>query len=118
MIESSRSNLMGERIRIRIIETPPGQAPEWVRNEWVGLEMPVAEGIPEEGWVQLGARLGKPENLGGYPVNTADALNKLTKKSPPAASWWLRHISPELNPWLVFKREVCELLPEDSTDKS
>ena len=32
---------MGERIRI--IATPPGQAPEPIREQWVGLELPVVE---------------------------------------------------------------------------
>ena len=102
---------MGERIRI--IDTPPGQAPEWVRNEWVDLELPVAEDSPEEA-IQLGVRLGKPENLDGYPVRTLDALNILNRKSPPAANWWRGNIVPETMPWLVFRRDVCELVPPRS----
>src|SRR5947199_83534 len=29
---------------IRIIDVPPGEAPEWVRRAWVGLVLPLAPG--------------------------------------------------------------------------
>ena len=29
---------------IRIVRTPPGEAPLWVREKWVGLELPLASG--------------------------------------------------------------------------
>ena len=30
---------------IKIVSVPSGEAPEWVRKEWVGLELPLA-GVP------------------------------------------------------------------------
>lgn len=105
--------------RIRIVDTPPGQAPEWVRKEWVGLELPVEENAPDpkEG-IQFGVRGGKPENLGGYPIRTTDAINTLRKKSPRAAKWWETNLPLEFIPRLVFKRDACQLIPDTQANKS
>lgn len=99
--------------RIRIIATPPGQAPKWVREEWVGLEVNVEENAPEPGeGIQLGVKAGKPENLGGYPVRTSDAISALRKKSPQAAEWWEINLPLGFIPRFVFDREACEIIPE------
>lgn len=107
------------RERIRIISTPPGQAPEWVRDEWVGVELPVEENTPSEdvGVLQLGINGGRPENLGGYPIRTQDAIEALREKSPEAARWWESNVPLGLVPRLVFKRDVCEVVPESSGNK-
>ena len=125
--------------KIRIVAVPPGQAPKWVREQWVGLELPVAENTPSPEDSQVGVNYGKPrefietilegpteetenefwqrvtskykpENIGGYPVETRIAIEILRKKSPAAAQWWEENISPSIIPWLVFKKEVCELV--------
>src|SRR5712664_1703512 len=31
---------------IRIFAVPPGEAPAWVREKWVGLELPLAQWLP------------------------------------------------------------------------
>ena len=72
-------------MKIRIISTPPGGAPEWVRKEWVGLELPTVE---SSGRPQVGATGGKPENLGGFQINGKVAIDALKEKSPEAAKWW------------------------------
>lgn len=96
--------------QIQIIAVPPGQAPLWVREEWVGLVLPV-EDPPTDGNIQIGARGGRPENIGGYYVRTTAALEALGRKSPDAAEWWESNQLARVSPWLVFKREVCQLLP-------
>ena len=55
--------------KIRITSVPSGQAPEWVREQWVGLELPVKDIDLSKGFC-TGALGGtpEPENLGGYPV--------------------------------------------------
>lgn len=104
--------------RIRIVNTPPGQAPEWVRKEWVGLELPVEEDSPgSEKSTQIGARGGKPENLGGYPIRTSDAINSLREKSQQAAEWWETNLPLEVVPTFVFKKEACEIIPDTPDDK-
>ena len=56
-----------EVIRVQyivIVGTPPGEAPLWVREEWVGLALPVKEIPPEEEgeYVAVGVLGGPPEN--------------------------------------------------------
>lgn len=103
---------------IRIISTPPGQTPEWVREQWVGLVLPVDEDAPNEyEGIQFGIRGGRPKNLGGYPVRTVDAFLALEEASAEAAQWWINNLRLELIPRLVFSREVCELLGDDLKTK-
>ena len=50
--------------KIRIVNLPPGQAPKWVRKEWLGLELPVDENIPSpENLIQSGTKFLKPETV-------------------------------------------------------
>lgn len=98
--------------KIKIIKVPPGQAPLWVRQEWVGMELPVAENLPKD-TVEMGVLGGKPENAGGYPVETTVAIRELKKKSSAAAKWWEAHVPAALLPWLSFQREVCVFDPNN-----
>src|SRR5580704_4538322 len=38
-----RTGLTDGPTKLRIIAVPPGEAPLWVREKWVGLELPVAQ---------------------------------------------------------------------------
>ena len=101
-------------MKVRIIAMPPGQALEWVREKWVGVEIPL-HGSPKgfDGPLS-GVMDGRPssDNAGGYDVLIEDTLNALEEQSPEAATWWR-------NEWpmygrvsnFIFKKEVCELLP-------
>lgn len=94
--------------RFKIIAMPPGQAPEWVRKEWIGLELPM---IPMESVLfQVGVFGGTPEKLDGYPADAQVAIDLLSKKSPKAAEWWRDNAPHVLADSLVFKKEVCEVI--------
>lgn len=109
---------------IRIIATPPGEAPDEVRRAWLGLELPLADGeigprnVPTGG-VITGPRtfLGKLWKLltgqrqfaHGYVINAPQALVLLAEKAPSAALWW-RECAPHC--WqpgqvFLFPAEVC-----------
>ncbi|OGG69894.1 hypothetical protein A3I99_00865 [Candidatus Kaiserbacteria bacterium RIFCSPLOWO2_02_FULL_45_11b] len=92
---------------IKIIATPPGQAPEEVRREWVGLTIPLPQ--QETGGFQMGVLGGKAQNLGSYQVLSRDAFALLLAKSQPAFHWFVEH--GFFGSYLVFAREVCEFLP-------
>jgi hypothetical protein len=92
---------------VKLIAMPPGQAPEEVRKEWVGLVIPLPE--QETGGYQMGVRGGKSQNAGGYQVDTREALQLLYDKTPAAAEWFMENAM--LGSRLVFAREVCELVP-------
>jgi hypothetical protein len=96
--------------QIKIIAVPPGQAPDWVRKEWVGLVLPVAENLPPVA-LETGVLGGKAENTGGYSIETIIAIQALVDKgSEKAAQWWINNINLTFMPWLVFNRTVCQLL--------
>lgn len=97
--------------RIRIIATPAGEAPEWVRQAWVGLEIPV-EDCAGMGEVH-GVLSGKPDpsNSDGYHVNEKSAVDILRAKSFGAARWWEEHIDIQPHKHLVFGKEFCQLIP-------
>jgi len=61
---------------------PPGQAPLKVRLQWVGITLPIAENVPPDTSFEMGVLGGKPENSGGYPVETIIAIRELEKKAP------------------------------------
>ncbi|MFA5934578.1 MAG: hypothetical protein WC827_01690 [Candidatus Paceibacterota bacterium] len=93
---------------IRIISIPPGQAPEWVRKEWIGVEIPLSE--QKSSGIQMGVRGGAAKNVGGYQVETSKAIEALQKKSPMAAKWWKDNVPLVSIVHLVFSKEVCELV--------
>jgi len=93
--------------KIKFIATPPGFAPEHIREQWLGVELPIlGTEDPVEGLKQIRTGI---ENLGGYEVATKDALQALKDAGKEeAVEFWtplLKHA-----PKLVFKKEVCELI--------
>ncbi len=60
------------RAKIRLIAVPPGDSPDWVRNAWVGLELPLAPDAPENRDM----------------VYSHEAIAVLALANPEAASWW------------------------------
>lgn len=111
---------------IRIIACPPGEAPQAVREAWIGLELPLPPGRgnrrrawrssgvltgPRLWWQQL-IRLGtgRAERNDGYVVNALEAVNALALKSPDAAGWW-REQCPHMltgRRYFVFAAECCK----------
>lgn len=113
---------------IRIIATPPGQAPLWVRDKWVGLQLPLAARYPQRRLrsVSSGVLDGPPTFLGflgrlfrgrlsmteGFAVDSAQAIAILESKHPDAATWWNSN-TPRLiktNRCFVFQNDVCEVI--------
>jgi hypothetical protein len=95
--------------KVEITSTPPGQAPEWVRNAWIGLMLPVDEN--PNGILQIGVHGGRAQNKGGYSVPTEEALKILGQANDDAAQWWYDNL-PVMPSWLVFHRDVCRFVEE------
>jgi hypothetical protein len=102
---------------LRITSTPPGEAPLWVREQWVGLELPLVQrndrpskhlafGVlrgPLGCLRLLGDILrGRAVRESGYLVSSHLALDILAKSSPAAASWWRESAPHLLRPGHVF----------------
>lgn len=99
----------------RIISTPTGQAPEWVRKQWVGLVFPMQN---DASWgVAAGALGGRPDraNLDGYSVTASTALDVLRQSGAEgerAAEWWESSslLAMVSNAGLKFGKEFCEVV--------
>jgi len=118
--------------RIRIIAVPPGEAPQWVREKWVGLELPLASrtAAARTGWtsgvlsgprglVSTIARLlsGRLERKTGFLVRVEPALAALEQAVPEAAAWWRSHVPHLMKPWksFMFHEHVCHLIEDRET---
>lgn len=98
--------------RIKIIACPPGQAPEEVRQAWIGLEMPLSLNQPPRGAVFRGVLNGAPErcNVGGFAVDGRIAIEMLQQKNPTAAEWWKKNAPQVFKTPLVFSKSACQLV--------
>ena len=104
-----------ERRWINIIDVPPGEAPEWVREEWVGLRLPISDDQETEGLVQIGVLGGESQDRGGYRIDTTEAITALRGVSPGAAEWWETNVPLGFIKCLSFRKDVCRISLEDST---
>ena len=103
------------RAEIRIIGVPPGEAPLEIRQQWVGLILPLAGGEPCAWQLQtMGVLTGilEEDETIGYAVDFSEAVTALAEKSPAAARWWEENVSHlfEEDGVLVFHKDVCQLL--------
>jgi hypothetical protein len=98
-------------MRVRIIATPPGEAPEPVRKAWVGLELPVADGRDGPAPLDAAGVLSgeRVEPVEGYEVDGAAAVDLLAAKAPEAAAWWRANAPACVTGGgrLVFPADVC-----------
>jgi len=118
--------------KIRIVRPPTGEAPDWVRQAWVGLELhtPIDAGAFWTTGALSGAKSwigcvwdmlrGRTERLTGYPVDTTIAVDCLATSNPDAANWW-RVNTPHLfgrGRMLVFDMDACALIAEPSAPEA
>ena len=112
---------------IRVVRVPQGEAPLWVRERWVGMELPLARGEsgprhmltsgvvsgPRNRFAALWRRLlGRLPDKAGYAVYVFDALAVLEQTAPDAVEWW-RTNSPHLvnrKRKFLFPQAVCEMV--------
>lgn len=115
-------------MKIKIIRRPIGEAPEWVRDAWIGLSLPLTVdrqgswwglGVlsgPHNSLLQLWALAsGKCTTLTGYSVIAKTAVDLLEEVQPKAAAWW-RVNAPRLldgKRRFVFDANACEREQQD-----
>jgi len=110
-------------LSLRVTSTPPGEAPLWVREKWVGLVLPLAQRAASPVSIQVSGilsgpkgfmsslvafLLGRYERQSGYVVEVLPALEILGRGSPEAASWWRENASHLVKPkrFFVFHHSV------------
>jgi hypothetical protein len=116
-------------MKIRIKSLPPGEAPEHIRQAWIGLEIPVpprftgrrrAFGVGvlsgPKGWLGrlFAVWLGRAQREIGYIVEGYVAIDLLAVHSPEAAKWWRQNTPQFTKPgrYFIFAAESCEELHE------
>lgn len=115
-------------MKIRIVRTPPGEAPEHIRSAWVGLVLPLVVAGPQDnfaagvlsgprtriGWL-VALTLGRARKERGYTVDSRRAIELLAAHAPEAAQWWRERTPQLLQPgrWLQFAAEACEEVQSD-----
>lgn len=101
-------------MKIQIIGIPAGEAPKDIREQWIGLVLPVDASLDFETGIQEGVLGGPPalENLNGFPVKFEDAIRALKETGKiRAALWWENNnIARAGASHLVFGWDFCELL--------
>jgi hypothetical protein len=110
-------------MNVRIVKRPAGEAPENIRDAWIGLLLPVDPHYPHLITCQVGGVLSiqKPfladqseevdsPSVRGYLVDALAAINLLEESSPSAAAWWRVNTPFLLQPGQVlhFDEECCE----------
>ena len=108
-----------------IVSVPPGEAPLWVREKWVGLKLPLSYSTPKTcftmGVMSMpSTRLGqlwallrvRAERVSGYVVEGSGAVDILERSSPEAAAWWQKNAPQHGAPkrYLVFHESVCRVV--------
>ncbi len=116
--------------KVRVVAVPPGEAPLWVREKWVGLEFPLAQSstrplteraagvLSGSGTRSIVAAFVRCFTIGlnrerGFAVEVSVANQIVERTSPEAAAWW-RTNAPHLfqsGRCFLFPEEVCEVLP-------
>lgn len=112
-------------MKIRIISTPPGEAPEYIRKAWIGLEIPIPPqfegrrrglgfGVLSGPKTKLGSLfsmlLGQAKREDGYIVEALAAVELLERNSWEAADWWRQNVSHLMKPGMhfIFDAAACE----------
>ncbi len=107
----------------RIVSRPFGEAPEEVRDAWIGILIPVLPRYSRlreshcvgvlsgpQNWLlkYFFVLIGRSERKRGYVVDAAAAIDLLTKENLLAATWW-RTNTPHLLKagQLLFFDEAC-----------
>lgn len=102
---------------LQITSVPSGEAPLWVREQWVGLKLPLAQRKATPLTLLTSGVLSGPRNLlscllalltgklerqSGFLVESRVAVAILALKSPEAAAWWRENTPHQLKPGRQF----------------
>lgn len=102
--------------KIRIISTPQGEPPEWVRNAWIGCELScildTCGHVPVP-VVGVDTRTFRG-TVAGFSVDQGVALEALNQRNLEAAAWFGERGYPRAGEQFRFKAECCKVLEHTS----
>ena len=101
--------------QIIIVKVPQGEAPDWVRQAWLGTTLPCI-GVSHSS--AHGVLSGEPANHGcmGYYVPQHLACEVLAKTDPAAAAWWKEKGYPKPEHSFVFYENEVVVLEESQRE--
>ena len=112
-----------ENAKVRIVALPAGEAPQRVREQWIGLELPLVSkpglyrGVGVASSPTFFGRLwremsGKGKMIDGYVVDARRAVEILEASHPEAAAWWRQNTRQFLaqRRRFIFDKESCEVV--------
>jgi hypothetical protein len=96
--------------RVRVTGVPPGEAPAWVRQAWVGVELPTVRREPRAVPAFQVLSRSHADAGSGYEVSGSAAVAAVAVANPDAADWWRANVPEVLAPGylLIFPADVCE----------
>ncbi len=97
-------------VLVRVVSVPEGEAPEWVRQAWVGLVLPAVDNRPVPGQEVMS---GRPSVAPAYQVKTTIALTLLeVGERAGAADWWRENTTEANDPaqHFLFSPDCCSPL--------
>ena len=104
------------RALVRITAPPPGEAPDWVRASWVGLELPLIPGQvrPLQGPAYQVLSRSFVLVPDGYAVDGKASVQILESANIEAGQWWRTNSPDVLAPGyqMVFPAQVCERMDD------
>ncbi len=92
---------MGKQIKIKIIKTPEGEAPEKIRKKWVGV-------VIKGAFLATEREVENPEEE-MVAVPRKEALKALARVSPEAAKWFTENFPSSRN--FVFNADEIKIVP-------
>ena len=114
---------------IRVINVQAGTYPQWVRNAWLGCELPCIAGVEEMltatnsitpkdllEVVDDATQQEEPEyKITGFLVRRDTALTILRKKLPAAALWYCDNNYLQPNSYFAFETEDVEMVETETS---
>ncbi len=95
--------------KVRIIATPAGFAPQHIREQWVGVEIPLID-QEEADVLHDSLNWNSDEQYGGPIVRTSDAITALRDAGKEEAAQFWEMVQSQLGTELRFGTEYCELV--------
>ena len=112
-------------MHIIIVRRPSGEAPEWVRDAWIGMTLPLLVQKRRK-WRGVGVLSGPARYLPklwavitgnslrveGFVVRAPDAIERLERHNPDAARWWRTH-APHMmrrRAGFIFEAVACDVV--------
>lgn len=117
LTNAKRESTMSDTLRwVRITKTPDGEAPEWVRRQWIGVVLPDEGRIPSGECFGLVTGQKKQGSADDFIVDRETAITALACKSFKAAQWFREQA--QSSGTLLFRRDEVEPIPDPNLPPS